>query len=42
MERLFRGKEGEQIVSEAKMGYARGDVVIKLVEGGRETSKEGL
>jgi len=28
--------------SEAKMGYARGDVVIKLVEGGRETSKEGL
>ena len=33
MEGLSIGKEGEQIVSEAKMGYARGDVVIRRLGG---------
>jgi len=42
MERLPLSKKEEQIVSEAKKEYVWGDVVIKLVEGGRETSKEGL
>jgi len=36
MERLPHTKKEEQIVSEAKMEYVRGDVGIKLVEGGRK------
>jgi len=40
MERLPLSKKEEQIVSDAKKEYVRGDVGIKLVEGERRLYRE--